>query len=73
VIRSGVESATPPAVMDAIRAEVLIEVAFPPPNAAHALPLEEIPVFTTTTEPGFVAYWVLFPLMIQIPPRRPSV
>jgi hypothetical protein len=72
-MRLGVESATPPAVMDAIRAEVSIEVAFPPASAAHALPLEDIPVFTTTTEPGFVAYWVFFPLITQLPPGRPSV
>jgi hypothetical protein len=51
-----VESATPPEVMEANRAEVSTEVEFAPSNAAHALSLEAIPVFTTATEPGLVAY-----------------
>jgi hypothetical protein len=55
-MRLGVESTTPPEVMEAIRAEVSTEVEFVPSNAAHALPLEDIPVFTTAIEPGLLAY-----------------
>jgi hypothetical protein len=72
-MRLGVESATPPSVMEAIRAEVSTEVEFDPSNAAQAFPLEAIPVFTMATEPGLLAYCVSFPLITQLPPERPSV
>jgi hypothetical protein len=68
-----VESATPPEVIDAIRAEVSTEVELVASSAEHSSPLEEIPVFTMTTEPGLAVYWVLLPLITQLPPGRPSV
>jgi hypothetical protein len=50
-----------------------MELLTPASNAAHSLLLEEIPVFTTATDPGLDAYSVLFPLRTQSPPARPSV
>jgi hypothetical protein len=60
-------------VIDAARADVsMVRLALAASSAAQS-PLEEIPVFTIATEPGLVAYSVLFPLNTQLPPARPSV
>lgn len=68
----GVETDTPP-VIEAIRADVSIVLLAFAASSASQSPFEEIPVFTIATDPGLDAYSVLFPLMTQLPPVRPSV
>jgi hypothetical protein len=51
---------------------LIVPLPFAASNLAQS-PLEEIAVFTIVTAPGFSAYVVLFPLITQLPPVRPSV
>jgi hypothetical protein len=54
-MRSGVERAIPAEVMEATRAEVSTDL-LADSSASQSSLFEDIPVFTTTIEPGLDAY-----------------
>jgi hypothetical protein len=55
-MRSGVERAIPAEVMEATRAEVSTGLLAAESSASQSSLFEDIPVFTTTIEPGLDAY-----------------
>jgi len=60
-------------VIEAANADVSTVLFALAASSAAQSPLEDIPVLTTVTDPGLVAYWVSLPLSTQLPPARPSV
>jgi hypothetical protein len=75
ITRLGVETATPPDVTDANRADVsmdlvalAVELRLP-----HSSPFEEVLIWTMVMHPGFSTYVGSDPLRVHAPPGRPSV